>query len=225
MRRRADAAAALREDVRDCGDDGSSCARQWTAAGGRAAVATIVTLLAVGCARLVTSPAPTDVHTLLVLPVDNRTGSTLAAEPPPLTSLLGGAPPRPTITAADLLTGALRTVLAERGFTATVATPARPIASAAEAAQFVAASDPDAVALYTQLQTWEGTSMSHLVYVDVGLEASLVAPDGRLLWTARLPATPIDGGTASSVSLGYPEVARRVAELVVGDLRPAATPP
>lgn len=159
----------------------------------------------------------------MVLPVDNRTGSPLDAEPPPLASILGQEPSRRTITAADLLTGALRTALAERGFAATVVDPGRPITTPEDAARFAAASDSNAVALYTRLQVWEATSMSHLVYVAVSLEASLVAADGRVVWTADLPPTPIDGGTASSVTLGYPEVARRVAALVVGDLRPVAT--
>lgn len=38
----------------------------------------------------------------------------------------------------------------------------------------------------------------------------------------QLPATPIDGGGASSVALGYPEVARRVVARVIENLRPAA---
>jgi hypothetical protein len=186
------------------------------------ALAIASALLVAGCTRLVASPPPSDVHAVVVLPVDNRTGSALDAEPPPITSLFGREASRRTITAADLLTVALRTALAERGFTATIAAPGKPIAGPEDGAPLAAAvAAPNAAALYTRLQVWDGTAMSHLVYVDVALEASLVASDGRVLWTAHLPATPIDGGAASSVSLGYPEVARRVAELVVGDLRPS----
>lgn len=188
------------------------------------AFAITVALLAAGCSRLVTSPPPADVHAVLVLPVDNCTGSPLDAEPPPLTSLVGREPSRPAITAGDLLTGALRAALLERGFAATAAAPGRPITTTEEAARFAAATAPGAVALYTRLRAWEATSMSHLVYVAVALEAQLVASDGRVVWSAVLPSTPIDGGTASSVTLGYPEVARRVADLVVGDLRPATAP-
>lgn len=183
----------------------------------------LVVLLAGGCSRLSTTPAPPDVRTVMVLPVDNRTGSTLEAEAPPLLGLLGREPSTPAITAADLLTQALRTSLRERGFATSAGPPpgTSGIGSPEEAARLVAASSPDAAALYTRLRVWEAASRSHLVYVDVALDAWLVAPDGRALWTAHLPATPIDGGGASSVSLGYPEVARRVADLVTSGLRPA----
>lgn len=100
--------------------------------------------LAVGCARVTRSPAPRDVRTIIVLPVDDRTGSALYADAPPLLAVLRG-------------------------------------------------------------------------------NAALVAPDGRVLWTCHVPATPIDGGAASSVTLAYPQVARSVAQLVLRDLTPADT--
>lgn len=160
-----------------------------------------------------------------MFPVDNRTGSELYADAPPIASFLG-YPTRPRITAADLLTDALAGELAARGFR--VAAPPgpppgeteAPIGSAQEAARRLASAKLDADGLYVRLRRWSPASASHLLYVDVMLDATLVAPDGRVLWTAELPATPIDGGGASSVSLGYPEVARRVAELVTSDLRP-----
>ena len=189
--------------------------------------ALVAAVLLGGCTRLVTSPAPPELRTIVVLPVDNRTGSPLDAEPPALVGLLGRETARPPITAADLLTLALRAALEQRGFAATIASSApgpSPAASPDDAARRAAADAPDAAALHTQLRVWESTSRSHLLYVDVALDATLVAPDGRTLWTAHLPATPIDGGGASSVSLGYPEVARRVADLVTSDLRPAQRP-
>jgi hypothetical protein len=192
------------------------------------AAALLLVVLHAGCSRLVTSPSPAGVHTVLVLPVDNRTGSPLDAEAPSLGDLIGRAPQRPPVTAADLLTTALRLALAERGFAARLETPppgAEPIASPEAAGRFVAQAAPDAVALYTRLRVWETTSRSHLLYVDVALDAWLVTATGATVWTAHLPATPIDGGGASTVSLGYPEVARRVAELVTNDLQPAAPEP
>jgi hypothetical protein len=176
----------------------------------------------------VVSPSPAGIRNVLVLPVDNRTGSPLDAEAPALGDLFGREPARPSITAADLLTSALRSALAERGFAARVEgrpPGGTPIAGPEEAGRFAGRTAPDAIALYTRLGVWEATSRSHLVYVDVALDAWLVSPAGEVVWTAHLPATPIDGGGASTISLGYPEVARRVAELVTDDLHPASARP
>jgi hypothetical protein len=181
-----------------------------------------------GCSTLVVSPSPAGIRNVVVLPVENRTGSTLAAEAPPLGDLFGRAADRSPITAADLLADALRTALAERGFAARLARPSPsgvPLVHTEDAGRFLAPEEADAAALYTRLRVWETTSRSHLLYVDVALDAWLVTRAGVTIWTARLPATPIDGGGASTVSLGYPEVARRVAELVTSDLRPASTAP
>lgn len=182
-------------------------------------LATLVT----GCSRLVTTPAPPDVRTVVVLPVENRTGSRLDAEGPLLLSVLGREPSRRPITAADLLTDALQHALERRGIQASIAAPPAGEASADAVdaiARLLASSTggPAPLALRTTLRVWEGTSRSHLLFVDVALDAALVDRDGRTVWSAHLPATPIDGGGASSVALGYPEVARRVAELVTAEL-------
>ena len=70
----------------------------------------LLTSVLAGCSRLVASPSPADIRDIVVLPVENATGSALAAEAPPLADLIGRAPDRPTITAADLLTDALAMV-------------------------------------------------------------------------------------------------------------------
>lgn len=179
------------------------------------------------CTRLVASPTPHDVDTIAVFPVDNRTGRDLFADAPPISGFFG-YPTRPRVTAADILTDEFARGLAARGFRVTApppspeGEPAAPVGSAAEAARRLADAKLDADGLYIRLRRWNPTSASHLVYVDVMLDATLVAPDGRVLWTAELPATPIDGGGASSVALGYPEVARRVVERVIENLRPTA---
>jgi len=74
-----------------------------------------------------------------------------------------------------------------------------------------------------QLWVWDATSPSHLVYVDVKLDAFLVAPaTAAILWQASFPSSPVDAGGASSVSLAYPVVARRVADATIAGL---GTPP
>lgn len=164
-----------------------------------------------------------------MFPVDNRTGSELYADAPPIAGVFG-LPTRRRVTAADILTDELARELAARGFrvltppSAPYGEPEAPVVTAQEAARRLASAKLDADGLYVRLRRWNPASASHLLYVDVMLDATLVAPDGRVLWTAELPATPIDGGGASSVSLGYPEVARRVAELVTSDLRPQPHP-
>lgn len=179
------------------------------------------------CTRLVASPSPPDVDTIAVFPVDNRTGRDLFADAPPIAGFFG-YPTRPRVTAADILTDEFARGLAARGFRVIApppspgGEPAAPVGSAGEAARRLADAKLAADGLYVRLRIWNPTSASHLIYVDVMLDATLVAPDGRVLWTAELPATPIDGGGASTVALGYPEVARRVVERVIENLRPAA---
>lgn len=185
--------------------------------------------LAVGCARVTRSPAPRDVRTIIVLPVDDRAGSALYADAPPLAVLRGDAAADDRITAPQLLQGALRDELHARGFVVAAerATPAADATSArrtaTEAASLLASGGPDqqagGAALDVHLWRWDPSAPSHVLYVDVALDATLVAPDGRVLWTCHVPATPIDGGAASSVTLAYPQVARTVAQLVLRDSR------
>lgn len=161
-----------------------------------------------------------------MFPVDNRTGSELYADAPPIAGFFG-YPDRARVTAADILTDALARELVDRGFRVIAPPPApqnsvpRAPASVRDVAEHLASAKVDADGLYVRLGRWNPASASHLLYVDVMLDATLVAPDGRVLWTAELPSSPIDGGGASSVALGYPEVARRVAEMVTANLHPS----
>lgn len=182
----------------------------------------LLAALLCSCAPVVTSTTPRDVRTVVVLPVDNRTGSALYADAPPLVGLLREEPPPSRLTAPDILTAELRRELAARGFTVLVRE--ENVRSAAEAAQVVAAAGIDAPALLVRLWTWDASAPSHVLFVDVRLDATLVAPDGRVLWQATFPSRPVDGGGASSVTLAYPAVARRVVGATLGDLAPAASP-
>ena len=184
----------------------------------------LVLLLVSACARTIASPPPANLRAVAVVPVDNRTGSDLFADAPPLSGLFPDTGQARRVTAPDLLEDALRLDLAERGFVVSfgdVAPSRGAIRTVADAARWAASARLDVPVLYVQLRTWDATAPSHVLYVDVALDATLVAPDGRVLWTSRVPATPVDGGGASSVSLAYPEVARRVARLTLGDLAPA----
>lgn len=178
-----------------------------------------------GCSGVVASPAPPGVGAIVVLPVDNRTGSDLYADAPPLVGILRDTPDQRT-TAADILTAALQRHLAGRGFAivgpaALAGGPdAGPVRSAEEAARRLVAAGIDSPALYVRLWIWDAAAPSHVLFVDVKLDATLVAPDGRVLGQARFPATPVDAGGASSVALAYPQVARRVAAVTVDDLIP-----
>ena len=184
-------------------------------------------LAAVGCARVVVSPAPANVRTIVVFPVDNRTGSELFADAPPLLSILRDSPAT-RVTVPEFLAAEFRRQLTARGFTvvepvqpkdASAATPH----DAAEAARRLGALGIDATALYVQLWRWDPDDPSHLTYVDVELDVALVAPaSGQIVWNARWPASPVDAGGLSSVSLAYPDVVRRVVAESIADLR--ATP-
>ncbi len=186
----------------------------------------LLAVLLSSCAPLVTSTTPRDVDTIVVLPVDNRTGNPLYADAAPLLGMLRDAPAAHRATASGILTDELRAELSRRGFRVLQPEPtsggmAEPVRSAEEAARWAAAAGLDAPVLYVSLSRWDATAMSHVLYVDVALDATLVHPEGRILWTSRLPARPIDGGGASSVALAYPAVARRVVTLVLADLRAA----
>lgn len=185
-----------------------------------------LTVLA-GCGRVVASPSPTGVATIAVFPVDNRTGSDLYADAPPLVGILRDGPEAHRTTAADILTVELQRQLTERGFV--VVTPAlprdgaeaAPVRNIEQAAQRLSASDIDAAALYVRLWIWDAAAHSHVLFVDVKLDATLVARDGSVLWQARFPAQPVDAGGASSVTLAYPAAARRVAAATLAGLTPA----
>jgi hypothetical protein len=181
------------------------------------------------CTHVASTPPPSGVRSVAVLPVDNRTGSELYADAPPLVGLLGGVSP-PRVTVPDLIADELARQLAARGFTV-VATPRASDAthgppSPDQAAAWLRAHDVDAPGLYARLERWSPNESSHLVYVDVALELWLLDPaSGSPLWQATLPATPISGGGASTVSLGYPEVARQVVTRLLDRLGPPPPPP
>jgi hypothetical protein len=179
------------------------------------------------CSQVVASPSPVSLTAIVVLPVENRTGSELYADAPPLVGILRDTPEAHRTTAADILTAELQRHLGERGFTVlapaavTDGQNAAPVRSTEQAAQLLTSSGIDAPALFVRLWIWDAAAHSHAIYVDVKLDATLVAPDGRILWQARFPASPVGAGGASSVSLAYPQVARRVAGATLATLVPA----
>lgn len=176
-----------------------------------------------GCIR---APRPLpfpNLPKLALLPVDNRTGGDLHADATPLIGLLRGSAYEPRVTAASLLTDELQRALVARGVEVITLPAIDGSTTAHDTARVARELDTrglDAPALFVQLWKWEPLTGSHVLYVDVELDAFLVARDGRVLWAGRFPAHPVDGGGASSVALAYPAVARQVAAETLGRLAP-----
>lgn len=196
----------------------------------RAKARSLAALLAVAvlpaCAsRLVVAPSPPDVHAVVVLPLENRTGSDLFVDAPPLPSIFRDVPAT-RVTVPVLLRDELQRQLVARGFRILDAPPhtgpePRPVTGPEEAARRVAELGLEATALYGQVERWDPDDPSHITYVDVALDLFLAAPDGRVVWEAHWPASPFPAGGATSVALAYPSVARRVVADAIADLEPA----
>jgi hypothetical protein len=175
------------------------------------------------CAHLVVSPAPPAVGRVVVLPVENRTGSDLYVDAPPLLSILEDGPAG-RVTVPELLERELRRQLAERGFELLDLSPTDRVAAGEDpdgAARRLRERGVEAAALRTRLSRWDPFDPSHVIYVDVRAEASLVeVGHEQPHWRASLPAGPISGRGASSVALAYPIVVREVVARLLGDLAP-----
>jgi hypothetical protein len=181
-----------------------------------------------GCTRLITTPRPAGVGTIAVLPVENRTGSELYADAPPLLlAVLSDAAEPPRVTVGDLLVAEARRRLAAQGFVvvdaARVLPPgARSPGSAADAAEALRRAGGDAAVLYLTLARWDPDQASRPTYVDVELDMVLL--DGRSaqpIWRAHLPAQPVDGDGTGTISLAYPAVARTVVARMLAGLAPS----
>lgn len=178
---------------------------------------------AVSCARLVTTPAPSDLGAIAVLPAHNRTGDDLFVDPPPLLpGVLGRAGPR--VTVADLLTAEARAHLERRGFR--VAPPeisgAMAPHDARDAARIAGAAGWGGAALYIEVKRWDPDVHSRPSYVMAAVDLVLVDPDGgEVLWEAHWPARAVPAGSTGTVALGYPIAVRRLIADMTADLEPA----
>jgi hypothetical protein len=185
-------------------------------------------LASAGCTRLVVAPSPRGVAAIAVLPVDNRTGSELFVDAPPLLlGLLRDAPAPPRLTVPDLLAENARRRLAEQGFSVVPAAvvrdalAGRTTASAADAVRALREAGVTAPALYLTLWRWDPDAASRPTFVDVKLDMVLLAArDAPPLWQARLPAQPVEGDGTGTISFAYPAVARRVVDDMLAALRP-----
>jgi hypothetical protein len=112
------------------------------------------------------------------------------------------------------LVAALRATLARRGIAATTAALPPP---ASLAAAVDAAAGLDAPALYVEIDKWEADNRTAPQYVDVALDATLLAPgSGKILWTSRHEATPIATRSAIDLAGAYRLAADAIAAWLVG---------
>lgn len=113
------------------------------------------------------------------------------------------------------LAGALRGAIARRGIAVQAAPATAP--SSLQAA-IDAAAGLDAPALYVELGKWEAENRTAPQFVNVALEATLIAPgSGKILWTSRHVAGPFATRSAIDLTSAYRIAADEVAEWLVGE--------
>ncbi|HSQ00261.1 MAG TPA: hypothetical protein VL049_23825 [Candidatus Dormibacteraeota bacterium] len=116
----------------------------------------------------------------------------------------------------DQLAAALRDHLATRGITALAAHgPAPP--TLPQAIQAVSAAHLENPALYVVLGKWEAENVTSPQYVDVSLDATLIAPSGKILWTSRRESGPVATLNAIDLASAYRMAIGDVAERLVGN--------
>ena len=156
------------------------------------------------------------------------------APPPPLAAVallpVADAPNRSAVTGVftfyswiaetraavpEQLAAALRAALTARGI-AVVSADVAPAASVRQASEAVAAAHLDAPALFVVIDKWEAENVTSPQFVDVGLDATLIAPSGKILWTTRREAGPVATLNAIDLRGAYGKAAEAVAEGLVG---------
>lgn len=190
---------------------------------GVAGAALICLPLLAACAGHRPPPPPAPLAAVVLLPI---------ADPPDRSAVQGVFAFYSWIAATraavpDQLDAALRQTLAARGIA--VAAPrgesAIPAATLRAATEAVIASGLDAPALFVALDKWEAENTDFPAFVNVALSASLIAPDGRLLWTTRRDARPVATRGASGLAAAYARAAGEVATWLVGSWQPASAAP
>lgn len=157
--------------------------------------------------------------------------------PPPLTAVallpIAGAPDRSAVTGIftfyswiaatraavpEQLAAALRAALAARGIAVAPAGVAG-ATSLRQASDAVAAAHLPTPALFVVIDKWEAENVSAPQYVHVGLDATLIAPSGKILWTTRHEARPVATLNATDLASAYQKAADAVAAWLVGEWR------
>jgi len=169
-----------------------------------------------GCTRSTVSPPPANmVHTVAVLPPNNRTADPLLVAGASFLEEYALRTDR--ITVPDVLAAEARLQLGRRGFTVVPAdvvdsaTQGRAPGSPQAAAEIATRGKLDGIVLYIEIRRWEPDVSLRPTFVLVSLTASLVDPaSGRVLWSADHPLSPLP--TPGSVTAGsaYATAAQQV---------------
>lgn len=177
-----------------------------------------------GCATPWPPPPEHLGRKIAVLPVNNRTGETLAVAGSGLIDLY--VLHEGEITVSEVLASEARLELQQKGFEVTSqrvvessmkgAVPVDPLSAMDEASR----GGLGTLCLYLEIRRWEPDVPMHPRYVIVGMTASLVDPSTRqVLWhTERRPA-PVATLGAVTMEASYVIAVRKVMEEMLAPLR------
>ena len=118
----------------------------------------------------------------------------------------------------EQLAAAIGAALDARSIAAAVARgPAPPTLH--EAIQVVSAARLENPALYITLGRWEAENVTSPQFVNVALDATLIAPSGKILWTSRMQSGPVATLNAIDLSDAYRMAINSVAQRLVSNWR------
>jgi hypothetical protein len=119
-------------------------------------------------------------------------------------------------TVPTMLADALRSQLAERGIGVVEGSAAGTPRTVAEAQEEAGRAGFETPVLFVAIDKWEADDASYPAFVDVAVEATLLAPSGDILWTARRAAGPVATRGSTSLAAAYQRAAQQVAADLVG---------
>jgi hypothetical protein len=186
-------------------------------------------LLAGACSqRPASPPLAKPVHAVAVFPPNNRTGDELLVEGGSL--LERYAFHTEPVTVDDVLAAEARRQLERRGvsvvapeFVDAAVADYRP-RTAETAARQAARNHIDAAVLYIEIRRWEPDAPFEPNSIIVSLAATLIDPDGEILWSVERPSRPF--ATPGAVNCGAADVIAAAASIedVLALLSPLAPP-
>ncbi|MFN8644769.1 MAG: hypothetical protein U0802_25050 [Candidatus Binatia bacterium] len=117
----------------------------------------------------------------------------------------------------EALATAIRDALVARGITVVPARSAGAPTTVRQASDAVAAAHLDTPALFVVIDRWEAENVTAPQRVDVGLDATLFAPNGKILWTTRREAAQLSTLNATDLTSAYRKAAASAAAWLVAD--------
>lgn len=196
----------------------------------RPGLCSLLALVTFSCVRPLpptAAPSPAAVHTIAVLPPNNRTGDPLLVAGASFFEQYVAHTER--VTVPDLLAAEARLQLTRRGFTVAApetveaATCDQPPADSQQAAAVATRNQIAGSVMYIDLRRWEADAPSHPHFVIASLEVVLIEPSsGHVLWRVDHPSRPVP--TRGVVNLGdaYVIAAHTVIDEMFGGLGPEA---